>query len=132
MAAEEEKRVFRPIRSETILNGQGEHPGYPEDDIERPATDRNDSSTDVEDKLERVVTTQSMRNRREYEPIIPGDREELERIASRFSGRAALSRTSTAMSGGLERKDTLAGISLGDAVLDPGSPEFDVYKWSKM
>lgn len=132
MASQDERPVFQPIRSQSILNGEGEHPGYPEDEIEQPATFRHDSSTDFDDKLERVETTKSTRDRRQFEPIGPGDREELQRIATTFSGRAALSRTNTAVSGGLSRQDTLAGVSLGDPVLDPGSPEFDAYKWSRM
>ncbi|KAG4429722.1 GTPase-activating protein [Cadophora sp. M221] len=153
MASEGEKQDFQPIRTENILNGQGEHPGYPEDEIERPTTVlngegqhpgyaedeierpetfHNDSSTDTDEKLERVETTRSMRDRRQFEPVTSRDREELHRIASTFSGRNALSRTNTALSAPLERPDTLAGVNIGDPVLDPGSPEFDVYKWSRM
>lgn len=153
MASEEDKPVFQPIRRENILtgqgehpgypeedieqpishvNGDGEHPGYPEDEIERPETSHHDSSTDVDEKLERVETTKSMRDRKEFEPVTPRDRAELHRIASTFSGRHALSRTNTALSAPLERPDTLAGVNIGDPVLDPGSPEFDVYKWSRM
>jgi hypothetical protein len=95
------------------------------------------SSTDVEEKdgLERTQTSRTSRSaqeRRQFEPIRSGDREELNRIASSFAGSVALQRTMTVQSSGLERKDTLAGIQLGDAVLDPSSPEFDVYKWSRM
>lgn len=153
MASDGEKQIFQPLRTENILNDQGEHPGYPEEDIERPTTVangeqqhsgipeheierpetfRNDSSTDVDEKLERVKTTQSVRDRRQFEPIRPRDRDDLQRIASTFSGRAALSRTNTTLSAPVERQDTLAGINVGDPVLDPGSPEFDVYKWSRM
>ncbi|KAL1956581.1 hypothetical protein VTO42DRAFT_7052 [Malbranchea cinnamomea] len=32
----------------------------------------------------------------------------------------------------LERKDTLAGVKLGDPVLDPTKPEFNFYKWVRM
>ncbi|KAH7413485.1 putative ABC transporter CDR4 [Cadophora sp. MPI-SDFR-AT-0126] len=153
MASDGERPVFQPIRTDNILSGQGEHPGYPEhdieqpispqngegehpgyaeDEIEHPETFRHDSSTDVDEKLERVQTTKSMRDRREFEPVRPGDREELHRIASTFSGRSPMSRTNTALSAPLERPDTLAGVNVGDPVLDPGSPEFDVYKWSRM
>jgi len=92
------------------------------------------SSTDVEEKseLERKQTSKSAQEQRQFEPIRSGDREELHRIASSFSGSVALARSMTAESTGLERKDTLAGVNLGDAVLDPSSPEFDVYKWSRM
>tara|TARA_R110002060_G_scaffold77988_2_gene90328 strand:+ start:955 stop:1470 length:516 start_codon:yes stop_codon:yes gene_type:complete len=153
MASDGEKPVFQPIRTDNILssqgshpgypehdieapispqNGEGEHPGYAEDEIESPDTFRHDSSTDVDEKLERVETTRSMRDRRQFQPVTTRDRAELQRIASTFSGRDALSRTNTALSAPLERPDTLAGISLGDPVVDPGSPEFDVYKWSRM
>ncbi|EEP75711.1 hypothetical protein UREG_00558 [Uncinocarpus reesii 1704] len=48
---------------------------------------------------------------------------------------AVLSRTSTRQAGDgtqLQRRDTLAGIQVGDPVLDPTSPEFDFYKWARM
>jgi hypothetical protein len=93
-----------------------------------------ESSTDVERKegLERIQTSKSAHERRQFEPIRSGDREELHRIASSFGGSVALARSMTAESNALERRDTLAGVQLGDAVLDPSSPEFDVYKWSRM
>ncbi|EAS35179.3 ABC transporter [Coccidioides immitis RS] len=34
--------------------------------------------------------------------------------------------------GQVERRDTLAGIEIGDPVLDPTKPEFDFYKWARM
>jgi hypothetical protein len=34
--------------------------------------------------------------------------------------------------GGIERKDTLEGLDLGDPVLDPTSDQFDHYKWARM
>jgi hypothetical protein len=97
----------------------------------------SDNSTDVEEKdaLERTETSRtskSAQERRQFEPIRSGDREELHRIASEFGGSVGLQRTKTMQSSGLERKDTLYGVQLGDAVLDPSSPEFDVYKWSRM
>lgn len=131
-------REFQPIRTENILN---HHPsGGTSDGAEkshRPSMIPSNSSTDVEEKdgLERMQTSRTSRSaqeRRQFEPIRSGDREELQRIASTFSGSVALQRTITGMSSALERKDTLAGIELGDAVLDPSSPEFDVYKWSRM
>lgn len=45
---------------------------------------------------------------------------ELGRTSSIFAARVALSRS-----------DTLAGIEPDDPVLDPTSPQFDVYKWAK-
>ena len=131
-------REFQPIRTENILNSQ--HSGETHGDAEnthRPSMIPRDSSTDVEEKdgLERIQTSgtsRSAQERRQFEPIRSGDREELHRIASSFGGSVALQRTMTLQSSGLERKDTLAGIQLGDAVLDPSSPEFDVYKWTRM
>jgi hypothetical protein len=95
------------------------------------------SSTDVEEKdgLERTETSRTSKSaleRRQFEPIRSGDREELQRIASEFGGSVGLQRTMTVQSSRLERRDTLYGVQLGDAVLDPSSPEFDVYKWSRM
>jgi hypothetical protein len=132
------EREFQPIRTENILNSQPsrESPNDAEN-VYRPSMIPSHSSTDVEEKdgLERTQTSRTSRSaqeRRQFEPIRSGDREELNRIASSFAGSVALQRTITAQSSGLERTDTLAGIQLGDAVLDPSSPEFDVYKWSRM
>ncbi|KAF9890288.1 hypothetical protein FE257_006202 [Aspergillus nanangensis] len=61
------------------------------------------------------------------ENMRPEDRAELTRIASHFPVHRP------ADSGvGLERKDTLEGLELGDPVLDPTSDKFDQYKWSRM
>lgn len=128
-------REFQPIRTENILHEE-RSTGQPKEDelAERPSMLPSHSSTDVEEKseLERKQTSKSAQEQRQFEPIRSGDREELHRIASSFSGSVALARSMTAESTGLERKDTLAGVNLGDAVLDPSSPEFDVYKWSRM
>jgi len=128
-------REFQPIRTENILNSNSTEEGA--EQSHRPSMIPSSSSTDVEEKdgLERTQTsgtTRSARERRQFEPIRSGDREELQRIASTFGGSVALQRSMTSQSDALERKDTLAGIQLGDAVLDPASPEFDVYKWSRM
>ena len=131
-------REFEPIRTENILNSQPmEDSSNAIEEIPRPSMNPSGSSSDFEEKdgLERTKTsgtTRSALERRQFEPIRSGDREELQRIASSFGGSVALHRTMTGRSGALERRDTLAGIQLGDAVLDPSSPEFDVYKWSKM
>lgn len=48
---------------------------------------------------------------------------------------ALLSRSSSHQGGSgaqLERRDTLAGLQLGDPVLDPTKPEFNFYKWARM
>jgi ATP-binding cassette, subfamily G (WHITE), member 2, PDR len=134
------EREFQPIRTENILNSQpSREPSNNAENAHRPSLVPSHSSTDIEkDGLERAqtsgtsYTSRSAQERRQFEPIRSGDREELHRIASSFAGSVALQRTITAQPSGLERTDTLAGIQLGDAVLDPSSPEFDVYKWSRM
>lgn len=135
MASAEPHRDFAPIRSENILNNYDEQYAYPEDEIERPQQHFQSISSGTEvdnEELSRVQTSKSARERREYEPIRYGDREELSRIASTFGGSVALARTRTGASAGLERQDTLAGVNVGDPVLDPKSPEFDIYKWVRM
>jgi ATP-binding cassette, subfamily G (WHITE), member 2, PDR len=87
---------------------------------------RDDKIDEVE-KLGRIQTSATARER-QFEPIRAGDREELHRLAS------SLGRTESYIStpAALERVDTLAGIQVGDSVLDPTSPDFDVYKWARM
>lgn len=150
----EQDHDFRPSRTENTLNDESHethtstnmaetHSGSPqeethhrhrEESVERPVIMPSSSSTDIEDEsdLERIQTTQSVRDRRAFEPIRSGDREELTRIASTFRGDLSLARTRTRESSALERQDTLAGVNVGDPVLDPKSPEFDVYKWTRM
>jgi ATP-binding cassette subfamily G (WHITE) protein 2 (PDR) len=123
--------------SDAYINNSADegHLGHRDESVERPAIMPARSSTDNEDEeqyLERVQTTQSMRDRRVFQPILQGDREQLQRMASGFGEEMNLSRTKTRESSALERIDTLAGVNLGDPVLDPNSPEFDVYKWSRM
>jgi ATP-binding cassette, subfamily G (WHITE), member 2, PDR len=86
----------------------------------------DDEINEVE-KLGRTQTSATARER-QFEPIRAGDREELHRLAS------TLGRTESYIStpDALERVDTLAGIKIGDSVLDPTSPDFDVYKWARM
>jgi hypothetical protein len=106
-------------------------------DDERPKLQHTQSSsTATEDEknlgMRRTQTGRSARETRQFEPIRTGDAEELTRIASSFEGAGgSITRTSTARSG-LQRRDTLAGVNLGDPVLDPKSPEFDPYKWARM
>lgn len=121
-------REFLPIRSENILDQEGSNPSH------RPSMVPTNSSTDVEenDELERTQTSKTAWERRQFEPVRSGDREELQRIASTFGGSMALARSKTRESNTLQRKDTLAGVNIGDDVLDPSSPEFDVYKWTRM
>lgn len=60
-----------------------------------------------------------------FELIRPEDREKLSRIASNFPRRGTADL-------GLERKDTIAGLELGDSVFDPTSDQFSHYKWARM
>ncbi|EGD94355.1 ABC transporter [Trichophyton tonsurans CBS 112818] len=64
----------------------------------------------------------------------PQSRPELVRIASVFSridSHPDVAPT-TEDGGQLNRRDTLAGVKIGDPVLDPTKPEFDFYKWARM
>jgi ATP-binding cassette subfamily G (WHITE) protein 2 (PDR) len=132
------ERGFQPIRTENILSSHAsEESSNAVEQSHRPSMIPSGSSTDYEEKgeLERAQTnrtSRSARERRQFEPIRSGDREELHRIASEFGGSVSLQRTATVQSSRLERKDTLYGVQFGDPVLDPSSPEFDVYKWSRM
>lgn len=123
-------RRERPFTGSTAGGEVLDH-GHREESIERPTLRVEASSTDVEDDydLKKIHTTQSIRDRRSFQPIRSGDREELQRIASNFGGSVARTRTHDS---GLSRQDTLAGVNIGDPVLDPKSPEFDIYKWSRM
>lgn len=91
------------------------------------AIETNDDEINEVEKLARTQTSATARER-QFEPIRAGDREELHRLAS------TLGRTESYISipDALERVDTLAGIQIGDSVLDPTSPDFDVYKWARM
>lgn len=66
-----------------------------------------------------------------FEHMRPEDLQELSRIASNFPRHHS---TDSGVGGmeDMERKDTLAGIELGDPVLDPTSDQFDHYKWARM
>lgn len=66
-----------------------------------------------------------------FEHIPSEDREELSRIASNFPRHRAADSGVGSM-GGIERKDTLENVELGDPVLDPTSDQFDHYKWARM
>nr|POE82695.1 abc transporter cdr4 [Quercus suber] len=71
---------------------------------------------------------------RAFEPINPGDEGILTRLATQMS-RPSMSRrntNSTATGDDLERKHTLDGVEIGDPVLDPSSPEFDLRTYIKM
>lgn len=112
-----------------------ERPNYERDASEELVDIISSGSTDVEEGgLEKVDTRKTNRSQRsardrEFAPIRNGDREELQRIASSMHR----SNTSYSLAGDdLERKDTLADVNIGDAVLDPTKPEFDSYKWARM
>ena len=132
----EEKDGDVAEQTETILNTQMfTHPSedsYSEDPLARVESHRTTNLDESDTTLHKTNTSKSVRDRRQFEPIRSGDREELHRIASSFGGSISLNRTKTRESSALERRDTLAGVNIGDAVLDPKSPEFDVYIWSKM
>ena len=109
-----------------------------DNDYERPElqhTQTSSTAAEVDDekslRIQRTQTSRSARERREFAPIRAGDAEELTRIATKLEGEGSITRTST-RGGELQRKDTLAGVNVGDAVLDPKSPEFDPYKWARM
>lgn len=111
-----------------------EKPPMAQNDMDPLAATRTGSSgasdydkSEGNGKVTRIQTSATAREER-FEPIRAGDREELHRLAS------TLQRTESYVTSAdaLERVDTLAGIQLGDAVLDPNSPEFDVYKWARM
>ncbi|RMY66568.1 hypothetical protein D0863_08338 [Hortaea werneckii] len=72
-------------------------------------------------------TTSSKRDRKDYEPINPGDRETLSRLASHVSRRKSVS-----SAGDLERRNTIDEMSFDDPVLDPNSPKFDLNKWIRL
>jgi ATP-binding cassette subfamily G (WHITE) protein 2 (PDR) len=139
--ADHSEKHFYPGRDENILADEG-HPGYPMDEIEQPYRhDRNasESSISLDNDTENYTLegdksndSSSTENERGFQPVIAGDREELQRIASTYNGSNALGRSNTGASSRLSRQDTLAGVQLGDPVLDPSSPDFNVYKWARM
>ncbi|KAF2731319.1 ATP-binding cassette transporter [Polyplosphaeria fusca] len=80
------------------------------------------------------MATRTLSERDEDLPFDPEVAEAIRKIASRtYTRNSGISRTnSVAGSSNLARLDTLAGVSLGDPVLDPTRPEFDMYKWTRM
>jgi len=73
----------------------------------------------------------------QFEPIHAGDRQQLVRLASSYrttslNRHSSVGRRSSIQNNDLERKDTLAGVEIGDPVLDPSSDKFDAYKWARM
>lgn len=123
--ASDERHNYFPERTENILRNDIGREGY----TEKPShSSISDGSTDGDETLHRTQTSETVREQH-FEPIRAGDREQLQQIASQFGG-SQISRTIT--NAALEKQDTLAGIKLGDPVLDPSSSEFDVYRWTKM
>jgi ATP-binding cassette subfamily G (WHITE) protein 2 (PDR) len=136
--ADNSEKHFYPGRDENILADES-HLGYPIEEVEHPYRhDRiaSEASASLSHDAEKYALegddSSSTENERSFQPIIAGDREQLHRIASTFDGSAALGRSNTAASSKLSRQDTLAGVQLGDPVLDPSSPDFNVYKWARM
>ena len=126
-----EGHEYFPTRKENILNPESR--SHDQEEGEKPIPLTSDSSTDDDGTLQPTRTNETTRER-QFEPIIAGDREELKRIASGFEG-SQIGRTFTHRTGGnddLQKQDTLAGVNVGDSVLDPNSPDFDVYKWTRM
>jgi len=72
-----------------------------------------------------------------YEPILTrtftheGQKSDFARLASVLS-KAEFPETLDDGQKGVERRDTLAGVELGDPVLNPSKPEFDFYKCVRM
>lgn len=146
---EKPEHEFRPQRTENILNddlaSRPEVEPTPSSSTGTATVAGNDDGSidkeaeaerrDVVGILQRTSTTRTQARERIFEPIHSGDRAQLTRLASNFStrsgGGSSLSHTSTRRSG-LARRDTLYGVNVGDAVLDPQSPDFDPYKWSRM
>lgn len=129
--------AWQPERTENILADDSQHESS--DQIERlKKYSRNSSSTDLDDEkddLEISPSRKSLARRSTFSPI---QTQTLHRIASSFQARSptsdSITRSPTDKShrADLERHDTLHGIKPGDAVLDPSSENFDVYKWSRM
>lgn len=71
-----------------------------------------------------------------YEPLDPSVRAQLTRLASRTQSYYSQRRSSSVNQNddpeALQRRGTLEGLELGDEVLDPQSPKFDLYKWIRM
>ena len=146
MSSDNTATGYFPHRTDNIL--ADEYPthvptheeGYPENEIEHPSpTIAATASSDESPRLRKVSTSRSERLRRQdtIEPIFKGDRAALQRLASTFSGNDELARIETNRSqrqSRLSKQDTLAGLDFGaeNPVLDPKSPDFDVYKWARM
>lgn len=89
------------------------------------------ASSNGAERVSRSSSEALPEEQRVFEHIPPEDREELTRIASNFPRHRATDSGVGSM-GGIERKDTLEDVELGDPVLDPTSDQFDHYKWARM
>ncbi|KAH8695262.1 putative ABC multidrug transporter [Talaromyces proteolyticus] len=65
-----------------------------------------------------------------FEPVRPGDREELTRIASSLSSRRA-STLGRRESNAITRLDTVDELALEDPRLEPANTKFDAYLWAR-
>ncbi|KAJ5391521.1 hypothetical protein N7509_007011 [Penicillium cosmopolitanum] len=102
----------------------------PEQNEDCGIAETNASSNGAE-RVSRSSSEALPEEQRVFEHIPPEDREELSRIASNFPRHRATDSGVGSM-GGIERKDTLEDVELGDPVLDPTSDQFDHYKWARM
>ncbi|KAF5016650.1 hypothetical protein F66182_11606, partial [Fusarium sp. NRRL 66182] len=66
-----------------------------------------------------------------FEPVRPGDREELTRIASSLSSSRRPSIRGRRDSAPITRMDTVDEMALEDPRIDPGNNKFDPYLWSR-
>ncbi|KAI9742381.1 MAG: GTPase-activating protein [Claussenomyces sp. TS43310] len=107
-----------------------DEPGSSKSPSKERAQDYDEDDDDYDGTLDMVRTTTTFRERR-FEPVRAGDREELTRLASNFH-RTHSGLSEQTLGEALERADTLAGVKLGDPVLNPNSTHFDVYKWARM
>ncbi|KAJ5082669.1 hypothetical protein N7532_011712 [Penicillium argentinense] len=89
------------------------------------------ASSQEPERLSRSSSEALPEENRIFEHIRDEDREELTRIASNFPRHRATD-SGVGTMGGIERKDTLENVELGDPVLDPTSDQFDHYKWARM
>lgn len=111
-----------------VKNSVDERPGF-----QHSQTSSTEYGDEEDLRISRTQTSKSARERRQFAPIRSGDAEELQRIATSLEGAGggSITRTSTRAEG-LQRRDTLADVHIGDPVLNPNSPEFDAYKWARM
>ncbi len=162
MASESENQDWSPQRVENVLGGEatwdvgeaqitpgsessqntvnesaGNYASIVKDDTECDSPELQHTQTNSTEiggehdfRLHKTQTSKTALERRQFSPIQAGDAEELTRIATSMTGAGPLSRATTGSE--LQRRDTLAGISFGNPVLDPKSPEFDPYKWARM